>query len=145
MFYDETHLFIVVLNSSMTKRWPQSHFIIPFHFMKHLQTVTGSNATLGRFFLFINETRFCMIIIFYQYRDIISMGSKKPMNFLPLYVLSFYKNWPKTAWKMENSKKILYLSFWNSNFSKEIFLKIGDLFLDINNTQNWIVIQFLVH
>ena len=118
---------------------------ISLSFLRH-RTVTGSNPTLGKvIFSFMHKIRFCIIIIFYQYRGITSMVPRNPWIFDFIMYHLFMKIGQKLLekWKFQKKKiRAVYLKF--KIFKQNVFEILEDLFSDINNTQNWIVVKFLV-
>ena len=102
-------------------------------FLRH-RTVTGSNPALGKvIFSFMHKIRFCIIIIFYQYRGITSMVPRNPWIFDFIMYHLFMKIGQKLLekWKFQ---KNLDLSIWNSKFSNKIFLKFWEIFFQISTT-----------
>ena len=113
-------------------------------FLRH-RTVTGSNPTLGKvIFSFMHKIRFCIIIIFYQYRGITSMVPRNPWIFDFIMYHLFMKIGQKLLEKWKFQKKFRPVNLKFKIFKQNIFEILRDLFSDINNTQNWIVVKFLV-
>ena len=113
-------------------------------YLRH-QTVTGSNPTLGKvIFSFMHKIRFCIIIIFYQYRGITSMVPRNPWIFDFIMYHLFMKIGQKLLEKWKFQKKFRPVNLKFKIFKQNIFEILRDLFSDINNTQNWIVVKFLV-
>ena len=113
-------------------------------FLRH-RTVTGSNPTLGKFiFSFMHKIRFCINIIFYQYRGITSMDPRNPWNFDFMMYHFFMKIGQKLLEKWKFQKKFRPVNLKFIIFKQNIFEILRDLFSDIKNTQDWIVVKFLV-
>ena len=113
-------------------------------FLRH-RTVTGSNPTLGKvIFSFMHKIRFCIIIIFYQYSGITTMVPRNPWIFDYIMYHLFMKIGQKLLEKWKFQKKIRPINLKFKIFKQNIFEILRDLFSDINNTQNWIVVKFLV-
>ena len=97
-----------------------------------------------KFFHSFIKKYFVLASFFCQYRDIASIGSKEPMIFW-LYIIFLWKL-VKNCLKNQN----FFIKLWPVKlkvnfFKRNIFKILRDLLSDIKNTQNWIVVKFLVH
>ena len=114
------HLFILAgLIALCQSNW----FILAksLSFLRH-RTVTGSNPTLGKvIFSFMHKIRFCIIIIFYQYRGITSMVPRNPWIFDFIMYHLFMKIGQKLLEKWKFKQKNQTCQFEIQNFQTKYF------------------------